>query len=230
MDKRIIQLTESDLRKMVKDCVTAILLEKNTPILYHFVSLNSLLHILSNNRLDLGPCGDGTFYISTTRNRNSVQGYPYMQSNYSMGGGTYHNPGDEGIICRLELDGELLRKYGKIRPFDYLYDEGEITDNNGERLNGKQDAMTYFGDDEEMYHQPFSQGEDRLVSKESSIPNANRIIRRIDVYMDPYKAGDNNWQRAYGEKLTKLIKNYGNRINFYDDRNNFDRQTPTDRK
>lgn len=218
-----IKILESDIRKMVVECVSLIL-ERNTPVLYHFLCLDSLIHVLVNNRFDLDDCGDGTHYMSTTRNRNSVQGYPYMQSDYSLGGGTYHNPGEDGIICRLELDGELLRRYGKIGPFDYIYDSGDVSDGHGGILNGKQDAMTYFGDDEEMYHQPFSQGEDRLVSKKASIPNADRIIRRIDVYIDPYKAGDEHWQKSHGKELTTLIKNYKDKINFYDDRGKFDRQ------
>ena len=221
--KSNVQMNESDIRNMVNECLS-LLLEKNMPILYHFVCLGSLLHVLKTNRFDLNDCGDGTYYMSTTRNRNSVQGYPYMQSDYSLGGGTYHNPGEEGIICRLELDGELLRRYGKIGPFDYIYDEGDVSDGHGGILNGKQDAMTYFGDDEEMYHQPFSQGEDRLVSKKASIPNADRIIRRIDVYIDPYKAGEEHWQKSHGKELTTLIRNYKDKINFYDDRGKFDRQ------
>jgi hypothetical protein len=108
--------------------------------------------------------------------------------------------------------------------FDYIYDSGDVSDGHGGILNGKQDAMTYFGDDEEMYHQPFSQGEDRLVSKKASIPNADRIIRRIDVYIDPYKAGEEHWQKSHGKELTALIKNYKDKINFYDDRGKFDRQ------
>ena len=217
------KILESDIRKMVVECVSLIL-ERNTPVLYHFLCLDSLIHVLGTNRLDLNDCGDGTYYMSTTRNRNSVQGYPYMQSDYSQGGGSYHNAGFGGIICRLELDGELLRRYGKMGPFDYIYDEGDVPDENGGYLNGKQDAMTYFGDSEEMYHQPFSQGEERLVSKQKSIPNADRIIRRIDVYVDPYKAEDKHWQDMYGKKLTAVIKRYKDRINFYDDRNKFDRQ------
>lgn len=217
------KILESDIRKMVVECVSLIL-ERNTPVLYHFLCLDSLIHVLVNNRFDLDDCGDGTYYMSATRNRNSVQGYPYMQSDYSQGGGSYHNAGFGGIICRLELDGELLRRYGKMGPFDYIYDEGDVPDENGGYLNGKQDAMTYFGDSEEMYHQPFSQGEERLVSKQKSIPNADRIIRRIDFYIDPYKAEDKHWQDMYGKKLTAVIKRYKDRINFYDDRNKFDRQ------
>lgn len=217
------KILESDIRKMVVECVSLIL-ERNTPVLYHFLCLDSLIHVLVNNRFDLDDCGDGTHYMSTTRNRNSVQGYPYMQSDYSMGGGTYHNPGDEGMLIRLELDGELLRAYGKIQPYDYLYDTGDACDINMGPLNGIQDAMTYKDCPEEMYHQPFSQGEDRLVSRRKSIPNADRIIRRIDFYIDPYKAGDKHWQDMYGKKLTAVIKRYKDRINFYDDRNKFDRQ------
>lgn len=217
------KILESDIRKMVVECVSLIL-ERNTPVLYHFLCLDSLIHVLATNRFDLNDCGDGTHYMSTTRNRNSQQGYPYMQSDYSMGGGTYHNPGDEGMLIRLELDGELLSAYGKIQPYDYLYDTGDACDINMGPLNGIQDAMTYKDCPEEMYHQPFSQGEDRLVSRRSSIPNANRIIRRIDFYIDPYKAEDKHWQDMYGKKLTAVIKHYKDRINFYDDRNKFDRQ------
>lgn len=215
---------ESDIRKMVTECVS-LLLERNMGTLYHFVCIDSLLHILKNNRFDLNDCGDGTYYMSATRNRNSQQGYPYMQSDYSQGGGSYHNAGFAGIICRLELDGEKLRAYGKVGPFDYIYDEGDVRDDDGNYLNGKQDAMTYFGDNEEMYHQPFSQGEERLTSKIKSIPHADRIINRIDVYIDPYQASDPEWQKYNGKDLEKLIKEYGDRINFYDDRSKFDHQS-----
>lgn len=216
-------INEHDIKKMVTECLS-LLMERNMDTLYHFVCIDSLLHILKTNRFDLNDCGDGTYYMSTTRNRNSVQGYPFMQSDYSQGGGSYHNAGFGGIICRLELDGELLRRYGKMGPFDYIYDEGDVPDENGGYLNGKQDAMTYFGDSEEMYHQPFSQGEERLVSKQKSIPNADRIIRRIDVYVDPYQAADKQWQKWKGKDLAYLIKKYGNKISFYDDRGRFDRQ------
>ena len=111
---------ESDIRKMVTECVS-LLLERNMGTLYHFVCIDSLLHILKNNRFDLNDCGDGTYYMSTTRNRNSQQGYPYMQSDYSMGGGTYHNPGNEGMLIRLELDGELLSTRMKFYPLTFKY-------------------------------------------------------------------------------------------------------------
>jgi hypothetical protein len=222
-ENNVMEIRTNDIKKMVSECLSLIL-EKNTPVLYHFLCADSLIHLLKTNRFDLNDCGDGTYYMSTTRNRNSVQGYPYMQSDYSMGGGTYHNPGNEGMLIRLELDGELLSAYGKIQPYDYLYDTGDACDINLGPLNGIQDAMTYKDCPEEMYHQPFSQGEDRLVSRKKSIPNANRIIRKIDMYIDPYKAGDKHWQDVYGKKLTYLIKNYKDKINFYDDRNKFDRQ------
>ena len=218
-----VAINEGDIRKMVSECISLIV-ERNMGTLYHFVCIDSLLHILKTNRFDLNDNGEGQYYMSTTRNRNSVQGYPYMQSDYSQGGGSYHNAGFAGIICRLELDGELLRRYGKMGPFDYIYDEGDVPDDNGGYLNGKQDAMTYFGDNEEMYHQPFSQGEERLTSPRKSIPNANRIIWKIDVYIDPYQAADKEWQKYNGKDLKYLIKNYGNKINFYDNRREFDRQ------
>ena len=216
-------ISENDIRKMAKRCVS-LLMERNMGTLYHFTCIDSLLHILKTNRFDLNDCGDGTYYMSTTRNKNSVQGYPYMQSDYSMGGGSYHNPGFAGIICRLELDGELLRAYGKIRPFDYIYDAGDVIDDCGNYLNGKQDAMSYKYDPEEMYHQPFSQGEERLISRKKSIPNADKIINRIDVYIDPYEASQDWWQEANGKDLKYLIKKYGDTIDFYDDRAGFDRQ------
>ena len=216
-------LSESDIYKMVCECVS-LLLEGNMGTLYHFVGIDSLIHILKNNRFDLNDCGDGTYYMSATRNRNSRQGYPYMQSDYSLGGGTYHNPGDEGIIIRLELDGEKLRAYGKIKPFDYLYDEGDVIDDDGNRLNGKQEAMTYVGDFEEMYHQPFSQGEERLASKKKSIKNAFSIIKRIDIYIDPFKASDKSWQDTYGKRVAETIVTWRKYLHIYDDRTKFDHQ------
>ena len=192
MNKKII-LTESELCNIIKESINNVLRESSSPLVYHYCGLNSLVKMINSNTLFLSNSeqefnGEDKYYMSLTRNRNSVQGYPYMNSLYSLGGGTRHNCGSPYLYCRLCIDGNALNIYNnikgengkqynfKVKPFDFLYNEFGGT-------NGKLDAL-YNDDEEEIYHQPFSQAEDRIIANYSKIPNMNKFVKEIDIFFD----------------------------------------------
>ena len=177
------------------------LTEGATPLLYHFCSIESLQKMLQEDKMWLNgneASYNGSYdnFASFTRNKNSKQGYPYMQSRYSGGGGTSYNPGSAWMMCRIEFDGNVMNTYNqfkddqkqsyhfKVKPFDYIYnlnkEEGESN------LNGKEEHMSYLNTDadEELYRQPFSQAEDRLVSDADYIPNIKKYINRVDILIE----------------------------------------------
>lgn len=220
-------ISEKDLKYIIFETVKRILNERATNILYHYCTLDSLILMLKNDCLMLSDDeqeynGDGKYFMSLTRNRNSKQGYPYMQSKYSMGGGTAHNVGSEYMFCRIEFDGQAMNIYNnfkvdgkqynfKVKPFDWLYHESSnMWDEGGyEIMNGKQDSMK-SDNDEEIYHQPFSQAEDRLISNKDFIPNFKKFVKRIDFVFDI-----NDIQELvnyYQEKDPKEISNLDIRI------------------
>ena len=228
---------QNKIHKILIESINKVLNEGASPLLYHYCSLESLEKMLSSNHLFLSDHeqeynGKGMNYMSLTRNRNSVQGYPYMQSQYSYGGGTHYNSGSNYLYCRLEIDGNTLNTYNnikdknnkrhniKIKPFDYLYNEFGDT-------NGPSDAY-WSEDEEERYHQPFSQAEDRLTSSASEIPHMDKYVKSIDVFID-IKAlvntllNDPRDVSSYYEEikqLNDLCHNY--KINIYTKRSSFD--------
>lgn len=199
--KKIVRFTESELKDIITESVKMVLNERASDTLFHYCTLESLLLMLENNSFMLSDDeqeynGDGRYFMSLTRNKNSKQGYPYMQSKYSMGGGTRYNIGSEYMFCRIEFDGNALNTYNnfkvggkqhnfKVKPFDWLYHEsGNMWDEGGyEKVNGKQDSMR-SDYEEEIYHQPFSQAEDRLTSDKDFIPNVKKFIKQIDFVFD----------------------------------------------
>lgn len=240
MDKKI--------NRVVNECISRFLQESASRVLYHYCTIESLKMMLETDTLYLSDNeqeynGKGMNFMSLTRNRNSKQGYPYMQSKYSCGGGTAHNNGSEYMLCRIEFDGDAMNTYNnfkrggkqhnfKVKPFDWLYHEtGEMWDEGGyDIMNGRQDA-NYQDNYEEKYHQPFSQAEDRLLSTAGEIPHMSKYVRRIDIVFDindilELRAmGSNGYQiELYDELITvsKLMEEYP--IAVYSNRNDFDKQ------
>lgn len=197
-------MSSEDLDAFVIEEDDDIISESASPILYHFCSLESLIKMLKDNRMYLNgneeEYNDGyKNFASFTRNKNSKQGYPYMQSRYTMGGGSFHNVGSRWMICRIEFDGNVMNTYNqfrdlkgnkgnfKVKPFDYIYNLNLYDgDESQPLLNGKQEHMLSLqgGKDEELYRQPFSQAEDRLMSNSEYIPNLLKYINRVDVLVD----------------------------------------------
>jgi hypothetical protein len=251
-------VTERELKYIINESVKRILSERATDVLYHYCTLESLMLMLENDCLMLSDDeqeynGDGRYFMSLTRNRNCKQGYPYMQSKYSMGGGTANNCGSEYYFCRIEFDGQAMNIYNnfkvggqqhnfKVKPFDWLYHEsGEMWDEGGyEVVNGKQDSMK-SNSEEEIYHQPFSQAEDRLTSDKDFIPDFKKFVKRIDFVFDmndiqemvDYYQGDEHkiWELDCRisdeldmlEKCLKMICNDAPCF-IYTNKNDFDKQ------
>lgn len=212
MKKKLIRLTESDLHRMVKECVKHVLnknvlTETHMQTLYHFVSPKQLQYIarygfkLNNleSNFSINPKLPNCLCFS--RNRNGVQGFPYMNSKYSGGGGTCHNETLTWMIIRLEIDAEKLNQYGKVKPFDYIHHfNKEECENSGYYYgdypqSGREETAMLATNthpnfinpsDEEIYNQPFSQAEDRLFSALKKIPKEEslKLIKRIDIWLD----------------------------------------------
>ena len=197
-------MSSEDLDAFVIEEDDVVLSEAASPLLYHFCSLGSLIKMLKDNKMYLNgneeEYNDGyQNFASFTRNKNSKQGYPYMQSRYSGGGGTLHNMGSRWMMCRMEFDGNVMNTYNQFRdkkgnkgkftvePFDYLYNLNLYDGDESQPLmNGKQEHMAFLnrGEDEELYRQPFSQAEDRLMSNSEYIPNLLKYVNKIDVLVD----------------------------------------------
>lgn len=243
------QITINDLKYIISESVKRIICEKHSSMLFHYCSINSLVKMLESNTLYLSNDeqefnGEGLNYMSLTRNKNSQQGYPYMQSYYSLGGGTHHNLGSEYIFCRINLNGNALKNHNnikvnnkqhsfKIKPFDYLYHQGKrFWDEGGyDIVNGKHEMMT-SNDEEEVYHQPFSQAEDRLTSSSEIIPNMLKYVDNIDICIneehlfkniDMFETGYLREQTLKELKtISSLKKQYPDLIRLYNKQSNFD--------
>lgn len=233
---KLIRLTEDDLHRMINECIHIILNESNMSILYHFVNIEQLKHIIENGftlndrekEWSISP--KLPYFLSLTRNRNAVQGFPYMNSRYSMGGGTLHNEGSEGVFIRLEVDGRKLNTYGKVKPFDYIYKmyqdgeagmDGELYSGRGEVANM---AVNDPNEKEEIYHQPFSQAEERLFSDNDNISPEDSLdlINRIDICILQDYIGIEEENDV--EELIQLLNELGVNYKIYNDINKFNSQ------
>ena len=236
----ILQLSESKFRYMLSEMVKEVLLESSHS-LYHFVSLSQLLHIISkgfslNDRETMYKPDNSkrNNFLSTSRLRNIEQGFPYMLMRGSEAGvepGTTHNDGGvlpQNLIIRIELNRLLLQQHGRIKPFDYLYQDEEI--------NGKQDVLNLLDDNIEdietvnyIKHQPYAQSEDRLWSSKSTISKEDtlKLIECIDIYVDIENIDKGLYQALYKDfnKLFNIVKNIKIPIHWYNNKNHFNHQT-----
>lgn len=153
-------------------------------------------------------------FISFTRNRNPLEGYPVL-----MLSGMNHTAFDS-IFCRVTLDRHTLKNHAnfkskngkqhqfKVAPIDYTYnevryesfsikEEDDVDAQNGKEWMMKSDS--YFenthgeidgssSEDSEgilsdVYSHAYSQAEERLTTDVVFIPNANRYIRCVDIYV-----------------------------------------------
>lgn len=153
-------------------------------------------------------------FISFTRNRNPLEGYPVL-----MLSGMNHTAFDS-IFCRVTLDRHTLKNHSnfkskngkqhqfKVAPIDYTYnevryesfsikEEDDVDAQNGKEWMMKSDS--YFenthgeidgsssedsgGILSDVYSHAYSQAEERLTTDVVFIPNANRYIRCVDIYV-----------------------------------------------
>ena len=223
-------LSEERLRGLISECVKMVLSEVHQSQLYHFVSPRQLEFILKNGFVLNGSEKKWStspklkYFLSLTRNKNAKQGFPYMNYGYGGGGGTYHNDCDENIICRIEINTDLLGRYGKVMPFDYFYHMTGDDDDYDEQISSKEELLTYVDDEEELYRQPFSQAEERLYSsfKKFGKINSMKLINKIDIFINP---NIKEFPSAFVENVMKCCKRYGIQFNvddnLYSDINRF---------
>lgn len=177
--------------------------------------------------MDLGYInGENVRFISLTRNPNPSEGYPVVK--YGEFG-----DGDTFGVCRLTIDGDVLNTYCnfkddnnkqqnmKVKPIDWAYNDGVAQEYGA--TNGKTWMMysddsintgylgSHFdaGDNKysDKYHHPYSQAEDRLLTKAKYIPNANKYIKCIDIFKrkNPKSEYDNTNQ-LYKQEMNYIKK------------------------
>lgn len=196
-------------------------------MLYHFLETRFLVSLLRRNSFRTSPPEQWSKkvrnpayiyskqrFISFTRNRNPLEGYPVL-----MLSGMNHTAFDS-IFCRVTLDRHTLKNHSnfkskngkqhqfKVAPIDYTYnevryesfsikEEDDVDAQNGKEWMMKSDS--YFenmygeidggsSEDSEgilsdMYSHAYSQAEERLTTDVVFIPNANRYIRCVDIYV-----------------------------------------------
>lgn len=196
-------------------------------MLYHFLETRFLVSLLRRNSFRTSPpelwskkvrnpayIYSKQRFISFTRNRNPLEGYPVL-----MLSGMNHTAFDS-IFCRVTLDRHTLKNHSnfkskngkqhqfKVAPIDYTYnevryesfsikEEDDVDAQNGKEWMMKSDS--YFenthgeidgssSEDSEgilsdVYSHAYSQAEERLTTDVVFIPNANRYIRCVDIYV-----------------------------------------------
>jgi hypothetical protein len=128
-----------------------------TPILFHFTKIESLYNILKNNTLNLSHNLGSK--VDEYGKKIYYMSFTRTKSTKSGYGTKFINPN----AVRITFDGTKLNNNYKFLPVDYWGYEKTL------------DIMNRPSTDET---------EDRLVSDKESIPNANKYIKRIDVFID----------------------------------------------
>ena len=128
-----------------------------TPILYHFTKIDRLDNILKNNTLNL--THNLGSKVDEYGNKIYYMSFTRLKSTKSGYGTKFINPNS----VRITFDGTKLNNNYKFLPIYYY------------GLKRTLDIMNRPNTDET---------EDRLVSDKDIIPNANKYIKRIDVFVD----------------------------------------------
>lgn len=204
---------------------------------YHFCGWDSLKKILRNNQFALRTNitsrsehwnqPNKRFYMSLTRNGDGRVGYQSYFSN-------------EGLICRIELDGDKLNDNYRIRPVNWVangdYDtvekrakrkaKGDVTSKERYTRISANGNIPYFARIQDEV-----ENEDRVFSNKSIIPNASSYIKRIDVlindtseYAKEYMSKDeiiNNRNYFLSNLLKEVDVSWLDKIHFYDSMYNF---------
>lgn len=167
---------------------------------YHYTNYGNLERIMKGNRYIMSVndgYGDDKFkyYMSTTRQRNALTGYPTGMINPK--------------IIRLTLDYDKLRHVYKIEPMDWGKAKSYAIKN------------SYPGTDEDFdkYYdyirmQTNVEMEERVYSNKDIIPNFNKYIKRIDVM--------SGWLEKYElEDLKLRCEKYGIELRIYNTEKQF---------
>lgn len=185
-ESQFINLIEYDSNKKLNESVS--------DVVYHYTYAPNLVNILKTNTINLAPSYgisvdqslnyNKLFSLSLTTARNSVTGY------HSSG----KNPDNAKGKVRLQMDGRELNYNYKSKHVDYWqYPRTKEFTKNG----GSYDEM-----------------EERIISDKNYIPNANRYITAIEIFIDER-------QMKYYYEIQRLAKEYNIPCYFYNNGRDF---------
>ena len=153
----------TDLTKIIEESIKKVINEGISDIVYHFCGLPNGYNICKTNKIFFMPSistqseselnGKNSYFLSTTRQRNSNFGYS-----------TKYNSGNS---VRITLDGRKLRENLSGRPTDYWYSPGFT-------LNSKQ---SYYKDKVSFstaQQHASNESEDRLFSRKQMLEGMKR--------------------------------------------------------
>lgn len=194
-DKILLEMVDKTIKNVINEMVS--------PVVWHFCWLDNLISILQNNQFQLSKSGvdrdknpgitgysnKRQYYMCTTRSKNSKDGYSNIVSNDNQDG-----------YARLTLDGDMLNSVVHAKASDYFGNRS----NNEEDLDGKR---LFYKDIENKNFQDlktdnkYNEKEDTIWYNKPILPNANKYIKRIDVFV-PLKRVEKEG------KIKTIIPNY----------------------
>lgn len=172
------------IKKLLRE---GLLNEGASPILYHFTRDKKLINILSTNTFYL------TSNIGTTADQIAGDKAYYMS--FSRSKSTKQGYGSKFTFsgsARIKIDGQKLSQNYKVKSIDYWQYPKTV------------DMMKQLIGDEM---------EDRVISNNDEIPNANKYIISIDILIEPNKSID--------QKLIDLAKDLGVELYFFNNKKDF---------
>lgn len=155
--------------------------------LYHFTNAYNLVDILKDDTWIASNDYDKELYISTTRMRNGIFGYPTGLL-------------DDNNVVRVVFDGTKLNSKYKIKPVDKMH---------GKRLAVKanwsnpEDYDKYFN-----AHQTNVEAEDRVFINATEVKGAHKYIKAIHVNLS-------NIDNKYLKDIIMYCKQYNIELKQY---------------
>lgn len=161
-------------------------------MLYHFLETQFLVSLLRRNSFRTSPLElwskkvrnpayiySKQRFISFTRNRNPLEGYPVL-----MLSGMNH-AAFGSIFCRVTLDRHTLKNHSNFKSKngkEWMMKSDSYFENMYGEIDGgsSEDSVGILSD---VYSHAYSQAEERLTTDVVFIPNANRYIRCVDIYV-----------------------------------------------
>lgn len=184
------------LREIVSHVITEVINESAVDREFHYTSLERFLSIMADDEILLRgwECEKGKYSLSLTRTRTNQHGFQYSMFTWSS----------NVNYVRIEFDGRMLNmlRNSKVKPFDYLRDQGGPRNGKQEHRNDYEEGFRYKQDyPQSMNRQFWAQSEDRIISTNDRIKNPLRYIARVDVMIK------NRWHKDY-KVFKKLLRQY----------------------
>lgn len=215
--------------KKFNEFLNDLLLEKLSPVLWHFCDFDSMLEILKSNKFKLsesnvdrdempgitGYSDKRKFYMCFTRSKNSQEGYSRIYSD---------EENLDGFV-RITVDGDKLNNITRGKSSDYF--GSRYDDVLGKRKLYKNIEKGKYNSIDQIYNQKYgpiqdNEKEDTLWYKKPEIIDINKYIKRIDVYISTEKSFNDNLEMFNEMKEKSDMLNIP--IFFYNDLKDFDKQ------